>query len=172
MSTKDPTIFQIEITVEGGQLHESLSEADRELMIERLDDILSKPDTDPALRAGVIQILADNLRNNNSHEPIIIRTGLKNGDNEERLVWNCDHAKIKVKIDKYHESKSGRTPHKGREDNPFKFSRTDEGNVVQSMDYEDKDDAVLQHFYKFSVRGRDKLNKNNLELDPCIICER
>ena len=163
--------FQIDITVENGQLHESLnSEADRALMIDRLDNILSS--TDPAkedLRKGVIQILIDNLRNNNSHEPIILRAGVDAGDDDERLVWHCDHAKIKVKIDKYRDT--GRTPHKGSRNNPFKFSGDDEGFDVHSTEYEDKSDARLQKFYKFSIKGKDKVG-NDLELDPCVICEK
>jgi hypothetical protein len=164
--------FRIDITLEHGQLHESLnSEEDRALMIKRMDDILSSTSTDPemvALRKGVAQILVDQLNNNDGHAPIIIRTG-QAPDEEERLVWHCDHAKIKVKVDKYRET--DRTPHKVSREKLFKFSNDDEGFDVHSTEYDDKSDAIKQKFYKFSVRGKDKVG-NDLTLDPCVICEK
>jgi hypothetical protein len=164
-----PRIFQVDVTVEHGQLRESLaSETDRLEMINRLEAILNGTTGTAALRAGVIQILMEQLRNNNAHEPLIIRTRNEPalGDDEERIVWVCDHDDVEVEIDRY-----PTTPKSGREKNPFKFSKGKKSKKVESTEYKDKDDARLQMFYKFELKGKDKLG-NDLNLDPCIICER
>jgi len=168
-----PRTFHIDIELEHGQLRERLrSEDDRQTMIQRLDNILSDPSTDPDLRKGVIQVLTDQLRNNDGHEPLIIRSGKRTGDDEERFVWHCEHAKIKVKVDKYR--KTDRTPQKPGVDKLFKFNNGDEDFDVDSTDYDDKDKAIDQKFFKFTIKGKDKTkpDPNDLVLDPCIICER
>ena len=164
-------IFQIAVTVEHGQLHETLLvEADRQLMIDRLDEILADTSTlNQPLRDGVIQILIDQLRNDNGHEPLFIRTGLDPRDEEEQVVWLCEHDDIEVDIDKYR--KTNRTPHTSKPGNPFKFLHGDKGRQVQSTDHKKKEDSKDQKFYKFSIKGKDRQG-NDLTLDPCIICDR
>src|SRR6185369_15019552 len=87
-----PRTFHIDIELEHGQLRERLrSEDDRQTMIQRLDNILSDPSTDPDLKKGGNQGLNGPLRNNDGHEPLIIRSGKRTGDDEERFVWHCEH---------------------------------------------------------------------------------
>jgi hypothetical protein len=167
--------FQIDVTVEGGQLYEELhSEEDRRLMIERMDRILSNTaTTDPdeiAVRKGLIQILNDQYLNNHAHPPLIITTGNRPGDDDERLDWRCDHAEIEVEVEKYRHT--DRTPRKlNPASNPFKFSDGDKGKDVKSTEHKNKIQSADQKFYKFKVKGKDFLG-NDLTLDPCIICEK
>ena len=161
--------FKINVTVEHGQLHESLAdETDRLEMINRLEAILKGTTGTAALRAGVIQILMEQFRNDNAHEPLIIRTGIETalGDEEERIEWICDHDDVEVEIDQY-----PTTPKPGSDKNPFKFSKGKKSKKVESTEYKNKNDARLQMFYKFELKGKDKLG-NDLNMDPCIICER
>ena len=171
MSTKPPRTFEIDVIVEHGQLHEHLrSEADRQLMIDRLDEVLS--DTTAAnkeVRDGVIQLPVDQLRNDNGHEPIFVRTGLDDRDVEERVIWKCEHADIEVEIDKYR--RTDRTPHKDKPGNPFKFDNGKKGKEVHSTGHKEKHDSKDQKFYKFTIKGKDRLG-HDLILDPCIICDR
>jgi len=174
MSTKQPVrTFEIEVIVEHGQLHEHLrSEADRQLMIDRLDEILTDTsDKNKAVRDGVIQLLIDQLRNDNGHEPIFVRTGddARELGVEEQVIWKCEHADIEVEVDKYRHT--NRTPHTGKPGNPFKFLHGDKGREVRSTEHKDKRDSKDQKFYKFTIKGKDRLG-NDLILDPCIICDR
>ena len=166
-----PRIFRIDVTVEDGQLHETLvPEADRQLMIDRLDEILSDTSTgNQALRDGVIQILIDQLRNDNGHEPLIIRTAGDPRDEEEQIIWECEHADIEVDVDKYR--KTNRTPHTSKPGNPFRFLKGDKGKEVHSTEHKNKRDSRDQRFFKFSIKGKD-MQGNDLTLDPCIICDR
>jgi len=59
------------------------------------------------------------------------------------------------------------------------FAGLSDGDVdmdfdVDSTDYDDKDKAIDQKFFKFTIKGKDKTkpDPNDLVLDPCIICER
>ena len=172
-------VFQINVTLEHGQLHESLDlEADRQEMIARLDKILS--DTSPGsldLRDGVIQILIDQLRTNNGHEPLIIRTG-------DEIVWqskiedgNGNNIPIVVNVARYPQrppvqgpqGPRPRTPHRGALHHPFNIGNG--GTRVPSGPYVNFQDATKQKFYKFTISGTDPLG-NPLTLDPCIICDR
>jgi hypothetical protein len=172
-----PRIFQVNVTVEHGQLREYLaSETDRLEMIDRLQAILL--DTTPGnteMREGVIQILIDQLVNDNGHEPLIIRTGGVPGELEEQIEWVSEivetptkKREIKVTIDKYRNTV--RTPRKpGRPDKPFTLP-SNQGQTVHSGAQNDKSGSKDQKFYKFSIEAKDTLG-NDLELDPCIICE-
>jgi len=180
--------FQVNVRVEHGQLHEYLAlESDRQLMIDRLEEILLGSGTPPAppdVRDGVIQILIDQLRTNNGHEPLFIRTGLDPREKgvEEQIEWVSEivetrqghpdkgkKKKIKVKVDKFRDTP--RTPHTTKPGNPFKFNGGDDGDRVHSTDHKNKGDSIVQKFYKFSLEAKDVMGID-LELDPCIICDR
>jgi hypothetical protein len=172
--------FVVNVTVEHGQLHESLaSEVDRQEMISRLDAILSGPDSD--LRDGVIQILIDQLRTDNGHEPLIVRTN-------EQITWQSELrdqtgaiSPITVNVDRYPDrppvprpgGPRRRTPHIGPNfsGNPFNLAGNG-SQTVHSGPYDTaKSNPIQQRFYKFEIEGTDALG-NRLRLDPCIICER
>jgi hypothetical protein len=170
--------FVIDITVEHGQLHESLNSVDRKEMIVRLDEILSntRPENQ-TLRDGVIQILIDQLTNDDGHEPIIIRTGEATSDGEdEQLVWQCDYADIEVEIDKYRETDRTKPKNDKADKNPFRFTEGKKGRHVRSFGHTNRSHSIEQKFYKFSIKGKDRLqppeDANDLVLDPCVICEK
>ena len=179
-----PSPFLIEVTIEHGQLHEHLAlEEDRQLMIDRLEAILDGDNTD--VRKGVIQILMDQLRTNNGHEPIIIRSGLASGDVEEQVIWQSvilrvddnDRTKkeiVEIDVDLAKYRPTGKTPHKGKEKNPFKFKNdSSKGRRVSTEKHKEPEDTKLQSFYKFTIKAENPLKGlPDLELDPCIICDR
>lgn len=172
-----PRTIQVIVTVEHGQLREYLASPNERMeMIARLEAILL--DTTPAkqeLREGVIQILIDQLINDNAHEPLFIRSGDVAGDEEEQIEWVSEivetpikKREIKVKIDKYRNT--AKTPRKpGRPDKPFTLP-SNQGQTVHSGAQPDKGGSKDQKFYKFSIEAKDTIG-NELELDPCIICE-
>ena len=176
-----PSPFVIEVTLEHGQLHEHLAdEADRQEMITRLETILTGPDG--PVKNGTIQILIDQLRTNNGHEPIIIHTGDDPGDVEEEIVWVSKIVKvdtqtkvrrdveIEIDVDKYR--KTDRTPHTTHPGNPFKFTNK-KGKKVDSLGHKKRSETKEQKFYKFTIKAENPLEDlEDLQLDPCIICDK
>ena len=178
-----PSPFVLEVTLEHGQLHEHLAdEADRQEMINRLEAILLGPGGPGSVRDGVVQILIDQLRSNNAHEPIIIHTGDEPGDVEEQIVWESkivkvdDNTKqkqdveIQVKVGKYRDTQ--KTPRTSKPDNPFKFTNN-QAKRVESLGQKSRADTKHQKFYKFEIEADNPLaGFPKLKLDPCIICDK
>ena len=173
-------VFQIDVTIENGQLHEALaSEDDRQEMISRLEEILTGPDGE--VKNGVVQILIDQLRTNHGHEPIIIHSGREDGDEEEVIAWNSQIVSvdenrkkqivdIKVTLDKYRQTK--KTPRTKVPGDLFKF-KNKKGPKVETECHLNGKDSVFQHFYKFTIEAENPLKGlPPLKLDPCIICDR